>query len=188
MANPRFAWGIDVGNRALIAKDQLTAAQGRLTTFKSALGQPNAPSTTTLYDQLQANTAKAAKQVHDPVWSLYEHIPVVGPNLTAFRQTADLVDALVHNGVGPLAKAADGISVNSLKPKNGGIDIEPLKKLTPAIGDIDDAITAADRSAAAIDTKDVVPQLKQPIAKVRLPIGQVVMGKRLSTGDCSHQP
>jgi hypothetical protein len=156
-----------VGNRALIAKDQLTAAQGRLTTFKSALGQPNAPSTTTLYDQLQANTSKAAKQVNDPVWSLYEHIPVVGPNLKAFRQTADLIDTLVHDGVGPLAKAADGLSVNSLKPTNGAINIEPLKTLTPAIGSVDDAITVADRSAAAIDTKDVVSQLKQPVAKLQ---------------------
>ncbi|RIX26608.1 DUF4012 domain-containing protein [Amnibacterium setariae] len=156
-----------VGNRALIAKDQLEAAQGRLTAFKSALGQPNAPSTAALYAQLQANTSKAAQQVDDPVWSLYEKVPVVGPNLKAFRQTADLVDDLVHDGVGPLAKAADGISVESLKPKDGGIDIQPLKKLTPAIADIDDAITAADRSASAIDTKDVLPQLKQPIGQVQ---------------------
>ncbi|MGN6445476.1 DUF4012 domain-containing protein [Amnibacterium sp.] len=156
-----------VGNRALIAKDQLTAAQTKLTTFKSALGQPNAPSTAALYQQLQANTSKAADQVNDPVWSLYEHIPVLGPNLKAFRQTSDLIDALVRNGVGPLATAADGISVDSLKPKNGAIDIAPLKKLTPAMADIDDAITTADRSAAAIDTKDVAPQLQQPIAKLR---------------------
>jgi hypothetical protein len=156
-----------IANRALIAKDQLQAAQGQLTTFKSALGQPNAPSTAALYTKLQANTSKAAKQVDDPVWSLYEHIPVLGPNLIAFRQTADLVNDLVHDGVGPLAKAADGISVDSIKPHDGGIDIQPLKKLTPAIGSIDDAITAADRSAKAIDTKGVVSQLKDPIAKVQ---------------------
>lgn len=155
-----------VGNRALIAKDQLQAAQGRLTTFKAALGQPNAPSTAKLYEQLQANTAKAAKQVDDPVWSLYERLPVVGPNLIAFRQTAQLVNGLVRDGVGPLAVAADGISVDSLKPHDGGIDIAPLKKLTPAIGAIDDAITVADKRAAAIDTTHVVPQLKQPIAEV----------------------
>jgi hypothetical protein len=156
-----------VGNRALVAKDSLQQAQGQLTTFKSALGQPGAPSTAALYTRLQANTSKAAEQVDDPVWSFYERIPVLGPNLKAFRQTSQLVDTLVHDGVGPLAEAADGISVDSIKPHDGGIDIEPLKKLTPAIGDIDDAITAADRSAGAIDTKDVVPQLKQPIVQVQ---------------------
>lgn len=161
-----------VGNRALVAKDALQAAQGQLTSFKSALGQPNAPSTTTLYRSLQKNTSKAAEQVDDPVWSMYERIPVVGPNLKAFRQTSQLVNTLVHDGVGPIAEAADGISVDSLKPQNGAIDIAPLKTLTPAMGDIDDAITAADRSAGAIDTKDVVPQLKQPIAQVQSMLGE----------------
>ncbi len=161
-----------VGNRALIAKDSLEAAQGQLTSFKSALGQPNAPSTTALYRGLQANTTKAAQQIDDPVWSLYERLPVVGPNLKAFGQTATLIDALVHDGVGPLAKAADGISVDSLKPHDGGIDIEPIKKLTPAIADVDDAIQAADRSAAAIDTSDVLPQLKQPIDSLRATLAE----------------
>ena len=156
-----------VGNRALIAKDALTAAQGQLTSFKSVVGQPNAPSTTQIYTKLQANTAKAAKQVDDPVWSAYEYIPVVGPNLKAFRQTTVLVNGLVHDGVGPVAKAADGVSVNSLKPKNGGIDIAPLKTLTPAIGALDDAITVADKRASEIDTAHVLPQLKGPIGQVQ---------------------
>ena len=156
-----------VGNRALIAKDSLEAAQGQLTSFKGALGQPNAPSTATLYKGLAASTTKAAQQVDDPVWALYERLPMVGPNLKAFGQTATLINTLVHDGVGPLAEAADGISVESLKPHDGGIDIEPLKKLTPAIGDADDAIHAADSSADAIDTSDVLPQLKQPIDSLR---------------------
>ena len=159
--------GLYVGNRALVAKDSLQAAQGQLTAFKSALGQPNAPSTAAMYTGLQKNTAKAAEQVDDPVWSTFELLPVAGPNLKAFRQTADLVDDLVRDGVGPIAKAADGISIESLKPHDGGLDIQPLKKLTPAMAHVDDAITAADRSASAIDTKDVVPQLKQPIAQVQ---------------------
>ncbi len=162
-----------VGNRALVAKDSLESAQGRLATFRAALGQQGAPSTAALYTKLQADTSKAADQVDDPVWSAYEHIPYLGPNLKAFRQTSQLVDTLVHDGVGPLAEAADGISVDSLKPRDGGVDIEPLKRLTPAIGDVDDAMRAADRSAAQIDTKDVVPQLKQPVDSLRSTIADV---------------
>jgi hypothetical protein len=156
-----------VGNRALVAKDSLTAAQGQLTSFKDVVGQPGAPSTSALYGKLQANTSRAAEQVDDPVWSLYERIPVVGPNLKAFRQTTVLVDDLVHDGVGPVAKAAEGISVNSLKPTNGAINIEPLKTLTPAVGDLDVAIAVADRRAAAIDTSEVLTQLKGPIGQVQ---------------------
>ena len=156
-----------VGNRALVAKDALQRAQTQLTTFKSALGQPNAPSTATLYHRLAANTTKAADQVNDPLWRMFERLPALGPNLKAFRQVADLTDTLVHRGVGPVAIAANGISVESLKPKNGGLDIEPLKKLTPAIASLDDAMRQADASAAAINTKGVVSQLKKPITSLR---------------------
>jgi hypothetical protein len=158
------AW---VGTRALAAKDALQAAQGQLTTFKSALGQPNAPSTVSLYRQLSANTEKAARETNDPLWSAFEGLPWVGRNLKAFRQVSELTNTLVQHGVKPIALAANGISVDSLKPKNGALDIEPLKKLTPAVASLDDAIRAADASAAGIDTKGVVPQLKKPVDSLR---------------------
>ena len=74
------AW---VGHRALVAKDSLQAAQQQLTDFKSALGQPNAPSTTTLYAKLAKNTGTAVEQTDDPLWSFSEGLPLLGPNLKA---------------------------------------------------------------------------------------------------------
>ncbi|MCU1473161.1 DUF4012 domain-containing protein [Amnibacterium sp.] len=156
-----------VGDRALVAKNALQQAQGDLTTFKSELGQPGAPSTVALYRRLGTSTATAAKQTDDPVWAAFEQLPWLGPNLKAFRQVAELTDALVRHGVQPMAVAADGISVDSLKPTNGGLDIAPLKKLTPAVASLDRAMHEADASAARIDTTDVVPQLKAPISSLR---------------------
>ncbi|MGN6743136.1 MAG: DUF4012 domain-containing protein, partial [Amnibacterium sp.] len=126
-----------------------------------------APSTAAMYRELQHNTRTAVDQTHDPVWSFAEGLPMLGPNLKAFRQVAELTNTLVHDGVGPIAVAADGISVDSLKPKDGALDIAPLKKLTPAVASLDDALRAADASTTAIDTKDVLPQLRQPIASLQ---------------------
>jgi hypothetical protein len=165
--------GLWVGHRALVAKDSLEAAQQQLTTFKSALGQPNAPSTTKLYAQLAKNTGTAVEQTDDPLWSFTEGMPGIGPNLKAFRQVSEMVDTLVRTGVRPIAVAADGISVDSLKPKDGGLDIQPLKKLTPAMAELDDALHVADASAAAIDTKSVVPQLAEPVTSLRETIAKV---------------
>jgi hypothetical protein len=162
-----------VGHRALVAKDSLQAAQQQLTDFKSALGQPNAPSTTALYAKLAKNTGTAVEQTDDPLWSFSEGVPFLGPNLKAFRQVSEMVDTLVRTGVQPIATAADGISIDSLKPKNGGLDIAPLKKLTPAMAQLDDALHVADSSAAAIDTKSVVPQLAEPVTSLRQTIGKV---------------
>jgi len=162
-----------LGHRALVAKAALEDAQQQLTTFRSVLGQTDAPSTTALYGRLQADTSRAVEQTDDPVWRLAEHVPVIGENLAAFRQTATLVDTFVHDGVGPLAQAADGIDLDSIKPHNGGIDIQPLKRLTPAISDLDDAIRRADASAAEVDTRHVVPQLTTQVRKLQTLLKEV---------------
>lgn len=162
-----------VGQRALAAKDALQSAQSDLTEFKSAVGQPNAPSTVALYQRLAGHTDTAAKEVDDPVWSLSESIPVLGGNMKAFRQVAQMLDTLVVRGVKPVAYAADGVSVNSLKPKNGALDIEPLKKLTPAIASLDDALASADRSASDIRTTGTVAQISSAVGTLRTTIGKV---------------
>lgn len=156
-----------VGNRALVAKDALEQAQARLTASRAALGQPGAPSTARLAARLVADTGKAAAQVDDPVWRLFERLPWAGPNLVAFRRTAQLTDRLVRDGVAPVAVAADGLGVDALKPKDGRVDLAPLRRLTPAVARLDDALRAADASAGRVDTAHVLPQLAQPIGTLR---------------------
>jgi hypothetical protein len=162
---------VDVGNRALVAKDALERAQSRLTAARATLGEPGAPGTARLAAQLRADTGKAAKQVDDPVWSAFEHLPWAGANLVAFRETTEATDALVRTGVTPIAEAADGLSTDDLKPKDGRIDIEPLRRLAPAVARTDDALRRADTALARIDTAGVVPQLAAPIASLRRTIG-----------------
>jgi hypothetical protein len=162
-----------LGHRALVAKTALEDAQQQLTTFKSALGQSDPPSTIALYERLRADTSRAVEQTEDPVWWLGEHVPVVGANLVAFRQTVNVVNELVLDGVGPLAHAADGIGVDILKPRHGGVDIKPLKRLTPAITRLDDAIGRAAASVAEVDTTHVVTPLTTQVKKLQTMLEEV---------------
>ncbi|MFT4166124.1 MAG: DUF4012 domain-containing protein [Microlunatus sp.] len=155
-----------VGQRAWAAKTSMEQAQDQLRVFKSALGEAdrNLPE---LYAPLQASAEDAARKTSGPVWSLYEHIWWIGPNLKAFRQTTELVDALVRDGIEPLASGANGVNVDNLKPKNGQLDIEPIERLVPASVKVNAAIQAANTAAAEIDTARVVPQLRAPITKLQ---------------------
>lgn len=155
-----------VGQQALAAKKSLEQAQDQLQTFRSALGQPD-QDLPALYAPLQASAEEATAKTGGPVWSLFEHVWWIGPNLKAFRQTTELVEALVHDGIGPLATGANGVGIDSLKPKNGRLDIEPIERLAPASVEINTAIQAANTAAADIDTTRVVPQLRAPIAKLK---------------------
>ncbi|MCU1473160.1 DUF4012 domain-containing protein [Amnibacterium sp.] len=168
-----IATGAWLTSRVLTAKSALEAAQSDIATFKSSLGRSGGPSTAALYRRLDADTRRAVHASDDPVWSAYEGLPVLGPNLAAVRRVSTITHTLVVDGVGPIAVAADGLSVESLKPKNGRIDIGPLKQLTPAVARLDDAVRAADRSVSAVDTKPLAPQLAKPLGSLRSTLRQV---------------
>lgn len=155
-----------VGRQALAAKESMEQAQDQLQVFRSALGKAD-QDLPALYAPLQASADEAATKTGGRVWALYEHVWWIGPNLTAFRQTTELVDGLVRDGVGPLATAANGVSIDSLKPKNGRIDLEPIKQLATVMVEVDEAVQEASAAAADIDTSRVVPELSTPITKLQ---------------------
>lgn len=155
-----------VARQALAAKKSMEQAQDQLLVFRSALGEAD-QDLPELYAPLQASAEDAARRTSGPVWSMYERIWWIGPNLKAFRQTTALVDALVRDGVGPLATGANGVGIDNLKPKNGRIDIEPIKRLAPVTAEVNDAVQAANIAAADIDTTRVVPQLGAPITELQ---------------------
>lgn len=161
-----------VGQRALAAKADLEQAQDQLSTLRAAAGQAD-QDLTALAVPLAASTSSAAARTHGVVWSAYEHLPWLGPNLLAVRQTAELVDAAVRDGVVPLAGAANGLSVESLTPRKGRVDIDPLTRLAPAVVAADAAVQAANTSAQAIDTADVVPQVADAVNLLREELQQV---------------
>lgn len=167
-----LAIGAYVGQRALEAKESLERAREQLQTFRAALGDPS-EDLPALYGVLQASSAEAVQRTDSPVWSLAEHVPWAGPNLTAFRQTTELVDEVVRQGIGPLATAANGVSVESLKPRDGGVDLAPLAELAPAVVEVDDAVQSANATAKAIDTRHVVHQLAGPIHELRAQLDEL---------------
>lgn len=134
----------------------LEQAQDQLRTFQSALGKPD-QDLPKLYEQLQASSSAAVAETDNPAWWAYEHIYWIGPNLEAFRQTAELIDGVVRDGLGPLATAANGVTIDSLKPHDGRVDLAPLQRLGPAMIKVDDAVQRADSAAAEIDTSEVIP-------------------------------
>lgn len=163
-----------VGGRAIAAKTALERAQTQLTDFRSTIGQSGGPSTQQLYSSVVANTDLAAAQVDDPVWRLYEGVPGVGPNLKAFRRIAQVLDTVVRTGVRPVAKVADGLTVDSLKPVNGALDITPLRRLGPAVTKLDAALRTADAATQRINTTGTLPQISGTVAQLHSTIGTLL--------------
>ncbi|MFD1720837.1 DUF4012 domain-containing protein [Amnibacterium endophyticum] len=154
-----------VAGRTAATVVALQQAQGQLEQFRYRLSASQTPSSTALQESVQARTDFAAGAAGDPLWRAAEGVPGIGPNLRALRETSQVLDGLVV-AAKPLAMAAEGLSLNSLKPSSG-IDIEPLKRMPEPMKALNAALIAGSADADRIDTDGVAGPLADRVVQLR---------------------
>jgi len=148
------AWSLVILLLLLLATSAWIAVRGALAYQHLARIQSGAATSVTLLvsnpseavptvARLASDAAAARELTSDPVWALAQHMPWVGPQLAAFGTVARASDELLTESLLPLATAAQGLSVDSLKPTNGRINVGALGDLAAP------ADQAADRAVAA---------------------------------------
>ncbi len=102
-----------------------------------------------------ANETSAARSLTSgPIWGLASVMPWVGPQLAAFHTVTVSADELLTQSFVPLARAAEGVSVENLRPTGGRLDPTALSGLA------EPARTAADPArdaAGAVRNIDRTP-------------------------------
>src|SRR5665811_1478048 len=84
--------GTWVGARAWMAKGEIQQAQKLVTTLKDQVASGKYAGLTDQYVEIRRHTAKARSLTDDPLWSMTEHVPLLGPNLAAMRDLSAVVD------------------------------------------------------------------------------------------------
>lgn len=141
-----------LGSRVLNAKASLESAQALVGTVKDQATSMDFAGIGESSIELSQYTADAVAQTEDPVWRAAELIPFAGKNLSVVRKLAVAVDSVAQDTVAPLASVASTLSIESLKPVDGRLNIEPIKQLAAAMGP---AATALDATTKSIQTLDV---------------------------------
>ncbi|MCI9858197.1 DUF4012 domain-containing protein [Microbacterium proteolyticum] len=142
-----------VGVRGALAYQHLSAIRAMAPAAAATIVADPAQATVAL-DQLAAEAKAAHDLTGDPVWSLAELTPWVGPQLAAFGTIASSSDRLFGDSMLPLATAAQNVALDGLRPHDGRLDTTALSTLTlPAASA---SIAAAD-AAADIDRIDPTP-------------------------------
>lgn len=144
------AW---VGVRGALAYQQLSQVQSGAVEATSAVASDPSAAAPAI-----ARLASHAQEAHgltsDPIWSLAESTPWVGPQLAAFATIASSSDDLLRGSLLPLMTAAQDTSIDSLKPIEGRVDTSSLASLSvPARMAADEA----SRAAAAVNKIDRTP-------------------------------
>lgn len=155
-----------LGYRVLGAKSSLEAAQGLVGTVKDQAGAADFAGIAQTAELLSTHTADAVEAANDPLWRAGEFVPVLGKNLTAVREMAEVVDSIATETVTPLAAVAGSLSPESLKPVDGRINIEPIVQLSAAMGPAAEAFHAAVTRGTSIDVAGTVGPVTDAGAKL----------------------
>jgi hypothetical protein len=156
------AW---VGVRASIARGELEGAIPLASTMQEQVVGGDSAGAQNTARELQRRADSAAGLTSDPIWRSFESLPRLGTNLLAVRQLAAAVDSLARDGVAPLAEIAGGITVDSFRPSDGTIDLQPLIDARPAVTDAVAAITVAGNDAALIGTDGTIDEVRDAVAR-----------------------
>jgi hypothetical protein len=117
-------------------------------------------------EDLQRRATAAARLTSDPVWRAAEWVPVLGGNLTAFRESASMIDELARDALPPLAELAATFNVDSLSPQDGAFNLEVFTAAQPMLGEARDALDNADARAVSIDTENTIAQIGVAVDEV----------------------
>ncbi|MBG6237074.1 hypothetical protein IWX78_000017 [Mycetocola sp. CAN_C7] len=147
------AW---VGIRGLMAKNELEAAVPLASTLKDQVLAQETNKISSTAALLDDHAGAAASLTSDPIWRLAEFTPWAGPNLTAFRELAAVIDDLSTDAVGPLTELATSIEVADFKPVDGVLDLQPLIDARPVVERAATAVESAQKSMADIDTRATI--------------------------------
>lgn len=152
--------------RGLIARDQLTGAVPLVTQLREKVVEGDTAGLDTITDQLESRAATAAALTSDPIWRAVEVVPILGPNLTAFREAAHAVDTLTAGALPPLVTLAGDLDFGKFVPKDGAIDTAPILALQPALAEAGTAVAAAAAEVQTIEVSGTVPQIGEAVTQL----------------------
>jgi hypothetical protein len=166
------ATGTWVGVRVVMAKDALMLLQAEVQNTQDYVAAGNVPQALSVASEIEQNAHRAAELTSDVVWRSWEWVPVLGTNLAAVRESAQVVDYVASQAVQPLVEVAGSVTVDGLKPVDGAIALAPIAAAQAKIALVSYTLMSATNEAAAIDTagtlgvvSDAVEHLHASLAK-----------------------
>ena len=153
------AW---IGIRGYLASQHLQTAVGLAAEVQGSLTS-NDEATVGAARELQAEVRSAVDLTSDPVWRVAEVVPFIGDDLRAVRQVSGVLSTVADDAVVPVAEVASTVDVESFKPVDGALDLQPLVDAQPAVDRADRTLTSQLEVAQAIDTSGTVSQVTDAV-------------------------
>ncbi|SDS28815.1 DUF4012 domain-containing protein [Microterricola viridarii] len=145
--------------RVLNAKSALEDGEALVRTVAAQLTTGDLTTLPSASAELSALSSTAVEQTADPVWRVAELVPGLGVNLSALRAVAESVDHIARETVAPLSSVAGTLTIDTIKPFEGRIDVEKISSLSRSALPAATAFREAAARIAAVDFTQTVPPL-----------------------------
>jgi hypothetical protein len=165
------AW---VGVRALLAKNELEAAVPLASQLKTSALANDTASISRQSSELHKHATAARDLTGDPIWRLYEFVPVLGPNLTAAREISEAVADLSTSAVSPLTRLVSSIELSDFKPVDGAISLQPLVDAQSTVSQAATALARADTKVRSIDVGQTLGPVRSAVEQLGTQITELL--------------
>jgi hypothetical protein len=156
------AW---VGVRGYLAAQHLQNAVALASEVQSGLTAGGGETIVDSARDLQSEVHAAVDLTGDPIWRGAEFVPF-GDNLRAVRQVSGVLSSVADDAVVPAAEVASQVSVDSFKPVDGALDLQPLVDVQPTVARADQTLTTQLAVAQDIDTSGTVSQVSDAVEQL----------------------
>ena len=169
---------------AFQARGALTRAEDQARDLRQHVSHGDVDAARSDLAEFKDSTREAASHTDGPLWYVAARTPLVGQNFAAVQEVSRVLHMIAKDGLTPLVDIADQVNADAFSPRNGRIDIEAIRELSPGLQTADRALTRGWRELQAIDGDTLFGPLQGPVTDLQAKIDDaratVVAGSKAS--------
>lgn len=146
---------------------QLEAANQLIPKLKNQVLRDDAAAAEQTVSELKQVTTRAREAGSDPLWTIAGALPWLGANFQAASALATSADDVTQLGAVPLVGALESLNWETLTPKGGRVDLEPLALAAPKIRSAAGAVGQSSQRLSSIKAEELLPQIAAPLEQAR---------------------
>ncbi len=159
------------GIQAARASSSLKLAASQAEVLQSQIVSGDDVSAKATLKELQQSTARADQITSGSMWRLGAKLPFVGDNVEAVQTVARVTHNISTDALPPVVELSNKINLNTYSPRDGKIDIKAIQEISPNVGKVVTALTAARKELRGIDANSLLLPLRDPVSTIQEKVG-----------------
>ena len=159
--------GVVLAYETLEARGALTRAEDQARNLRQHVARGDVDAARSNLAEFKDSTREAETHTDGPLWAAAAKAPLIGRNFAAVHDVSHVLRAIAVDGLAPLVDIADQVNAEAFSPRNGRIDLEAIRKLSPGLQQADRALSRGWREIETIDADDLVGPLQGPLTELQ---------------------